>query len=194
MKPSDRPLRIGLVGAECTGKTTLACALADALPGLWVPELLREFCDRHGRTPGRDEQSALLREQIAREARVFEQARREGLGFVLCDSTPLVTALYSVEIFGDASLIAQALEHQRGYAATLLAATDLPWQADGIQRDGPLARERFHRRLSRTLREQRIAFARIAGEPAHRLATALDAVHAAAALPAARLRRAGARR
>ena len=59
---------IALLGAESTGKTTLAHALAGALaarPSLprapakriaVVAEYLREFCDRHGRTPRREEQ------------------------------------------------------------------------------------------------------------------------------------------
>ena len=53
---------IALLGAESTGKTVLAAALATALTSparriAVVPEYLREFCDRHGRTPRRDEQA-----------------------------------------------------------------------------------------------------------------------------------------
>jgi molybdopterin-guanine dinucleotide biosynthesis protein len=47
---------IALLGAESTGKTVLAGALAGALATparrvAVVAEYLREFCDRHGRTP-----------------------------------------------------------------------------------------------------------------------------------------------
>ena len=47
---------IGLLGAESTGKTTLAAELGRALAAggrrvAVVPEYLREFCDRSGRTP-----------------------------------------------------------------------------------------------------------------------------------------------
>ena len=37
------PRLICLIGAECTGKTTLAQALAQQMAGLWVPEYLRQF-------------------------------------------------------------------------------------------------------------------------------------------------------
>ncbi|HVR52186.1 MAG TPA: ATPase, partial [Pseudorhodoferax sp.] len=37
----------------------------------------------------------------------------------------------------DRSLYALAIDHQRRYALTLLMGLDLPWVADGIQRDGP---------------------------------------------------------
>ncbi len=147
MANGEQPRRISLIGAESSGKTTLACALADRLPGLWVPELLREFCDLHGRPPRGDEQGLLMSAQIAREAQMQAVAHRQGLGFVVCDSSPLATALYSAELFGDVSLLEEAIEHQRGYALTLFTAIDIPWQADGIQRDGPQARERFDTRL-----------------------------------------------
>lgn len=176
MANSDVPRRICLIGAESSGKTTLARALADRLPGLWVPELLREFCELHGRPPRVDEQSLLMRAQIAREEQVQALASRQGFGFVVCDSSPLATALYSAELYRDASLLRAAIEHQRGYALTLVTAIDIPWQADGVQRDGPQARERFDARLARELYANGLAFRRIAGDPRERVVGALDAL------------------
>ena len=170
------PRRIALLGAECTGKTTLAIALAGQLPGLWLPERLREFCDEAGRTPRADEQAGLLAGQVERERQGLALATARGLGWVLSDSTPLATALYSAELFGDESLIAQAIEHQRGYALTLLADIDLPWEPDGIQRDGPQARAAFHSRLRRTLIAHAIAHVTVSGDHARHVATALAAV------------------
>ena len=54
---AENTLRIAIVGAESTGKTTLAAALAPRIAaetGLkvaWVPELLRDWCNHVGRTP-----------------------------------------------------------------------------------------------------------------------------------------------
>ena len=53
----DTAIRLAIVGAESTGKTTLAAALAPRLAkdcGLrvtWVPEVLRDWCQHMGRTP-----------------------------------------------------------------------------------------------------------------------------------------------
>jgi nicotinamide riboside kinase len=173
------PLCIAVVGAECTGKSALCEALARALPGLWLPEVLREFCDAHRRTPRADEQAALLEAQLAREAQGLRRARAEGLRWVIADSTPLATALYSVELFGDASLFERALQHQRSYALTLLAGDELPWVADGVQRDGPAARAAFQRRLASTLQAHRLAFTTVSGMLDERLARALAAARAA---------------
>ena len=169
------PRRIALVGAECTGKTTLAAALAERLPALWIPERLREFCDEKGRPPRPDEQARLAAEQIERETQAMERAARSGVGWVICDSTPLITALYSIEYFGDDALLAQAVAHQRGYALTLLADVDLPWEADRFLRDGPGARAGFHLRLTRTLAAHGLPHHRVAGGLAARVEAALAA-------------------
>ena len=46
-----RVRRVGLLGGESTGKSTLALALADALPAFVAEEYLRDFVASFGRTP-----------------------------------------------------------------------------------------------------------------------------------------------
>ena len=133
--------RVAIVGAECVGKTELAQRLADHLPGLWIPEYLREFCDRLQRTPLPQEQAWILAEQRRREDEAIARAQQQRFEWVLADSAPLVTALYSELLFEDVSLQAEAVLHHARYHATLLLPPDLPWVSDGIQRllaaDGP---------------------------------------------------------
>lgn len=129
-------LVVAIVGAESSGKTTLAAALhvrlaAAGLRAARVDEALREFCARQGRTPHADEQAAIAEEQTRR----IEQAARTH-EFVVADTTALMTAVYSELVFGDRSLYARAEAAHRRCDLTLLMALDLPWQADGLQRDG----------------------------------------------------------
>jgi hypothetical protein len=72
------------------------------------------------------------------QARAVEQAPP---GWVVADTTPLMTAVYSHMLFDDDSLYPMALAHQALYDSTLVTGLDLPWVADGLQRDGPHARE-----------------------------------------------------
>lgn len=167
--------RIALLGAECTGKTSLAIELARHLPALWLPEVLREFCEQRGRTPRAHEQRALLEAQLARETEGAQRALGQGLQWLVSDSTPLATALYSAELFDDFTLMGEAIEHQRRYTLTLVTAPDLPWVQDGIQRDGAQAREAFHARLLQTLGEHALEHLCVEGDPARRLAVALQA-------------------
>ncbi len=131
--PMPVPRRIGLVGGEGTGKTTLATALAGVLPARVVDESLRAFVAREGRTPRRDEQAALLVEQAARED---EAAVGCPHPWLVTDPAPLMTAVYSLLYFDDDSLLAAALQHAAGYDLVVWCRPDFPWAPDGLQRDG----------------------------------------------------------
>ena len=131
-----KPRLICLIGAECTGKTTLAQALAQEFSGLWVPERLRLFCEALQRTPLQHEQSDILEQQARDEKVALEKATDQGQYFVFCDTAPLLTAVYSDFVFGDTSLYPRARELHARYAMTLILEPDLPWVADGLQRDG----------------------------------------------------------
>lgn len=179
---------IAIVGAESTGKTTLAAALAERLrsdgPGrvAWVPEVLREWCDATGRTPLAHEQGAILR---AQHERIAEAAATHD--WVVCDTTALMTAVYSTLVFGDDSLQARAAElHARTAAVTLLTALDLPWVPDGHQRDGPQVREPVDSLLRALMRRHGIGYSVVAGSGEKRVQQALDAVRPLLGAPAPR--------
>lgn len=162
---------VALLGAECTGKSTLAEALAKHFNAGLVTEYLREWCAAHGRTPRRHEQAHIAAEQASR---IAATARAHEL--VICDTTPLITALCSEHYFDDDSLTAGALDFQRRCDLTLLCAPDLPWQADGFLRDGPAVRERFDARVRAALAVGGVAWVDIAGSDAQRAASAIAAI------------------
>jgi nicotinamide riboside kinase len=169
---------IAIVGAESTGKTQLAQQLADALRErtgqrvAWVPEHLRAWCAAEARTPRQDEQVRILQvqhEQIEAAATHHD--------WVVCDTTALMTAVYSRIVFGDASLDAQAGElHRRSVVLTLLTALDLPWVADGLQRDGPQVRGPVDTALRQLMQQQGVAFGVVSGQGPARLDHALRGV------------------
>ncbi|MFN3629499.1 MAG: AAA family ATPase [Casimicrobiaceae bacterium] len=169
-----KPRIIGLVGAECTGKTKLAQALARVTDGLWVPEYLRTFCEERGCTPQREEQGLILETQHVHILACAAQARLEGRRFVFCDTTALMTAIYSRYVFGDASLLPRARQLHRLCHRTLFCRPDLPWQADGIQRDGPEARAAVDRLIEEELALLGISPQQITGVGTARLEVALS--------------------
>ena len=174
---------IALLGAESTGKTVLAGALASALATparrvAVVPEYLREFCDRHGRTPRRDEQVHIAAEQTRR----IEAAAQEH-DIVVADTTALMIAVYSEHVFGDTGLYASALADHARSDLTLLTALDLPWQADGLQRDGPHVREPVDAAVRSALVRANLAYSVVSGSGTARLEAALACVQRALAPP-----------
>jgi len=167
---------VALVGAESTGKTTLAGELRDALAAdgrevVVVPEYLREFCDRMRRTPRADEQPHIAFEQTRR---IAEAAATHDV--VVADTTALMIAVYSDTVFGDRSLDDDAAVAHRRYDMTLLTALDLPWIADGHQRDGEHVREPVDARVRAALQRAGLPYAIVAGRGPARVAGALKAV------------------
>ncbi|MCS6995467.1 MAG: ATP-binding protein [Casimicrobiaceae bacterium] len=172
----EPPRLVALLGAECTGKTTLAQALAERCGGLWVPEYLRAFCDARGRTPRREEQALIAEMQHLTILAARAEAQQRRLAWVFADTTALMPALYSIQVFGDHSLVERGLRLQRRFDLTLLCAPDLPWIADGIQRDGPETRAAVDQLLRTTLDAHGIAYANVQGAGPDRLAAALKAL------------------
>ena len=160
---------IALLGAECTGKTTLAHALAAhwqaaGLDAVMVPEFLRQWCNTHQRTPQAHEQASIA---LVQHQRLQAAAAQHSL--VIADTTPLMTAVYSDYMFANTSLYAQALAAQRDVDVTLLMGTDLPWQADGFQRDGVQAQQHVDALLRRVLEQAQLRFQSVVGSEPERL-------------------------
>lgn len=175
------PRLVCLLGAESTGKTTLARALATRFSCPWVPEYLRSFCDSRQRTPRRDEQSLILETQHIHTLAARESAAQQGAPFVFCDTAPLLIAIYSEDVFGDRSLLPRGRELHAVYNLTLLCEADLGWIADGFIRDSPATQARIHAALeremsalTRPLGERRCLSIRGAGDA--RIAAAVQAL------------------
>ena len=174
MAKTDSLTRIALLGAESTGKTQLSLALAQALRARGhevhlVGEYLRAWCDAQGRTPHPHEQAHIA----AQQADAALQASR---GIVIADTTPMMTAVYSHRLFQDESLYPMAAAHQRLYDMTLVTGLDLPWVADGLQRDGPHVREPVDALLRAALHKAGVAYKVVYGQGPARLNNALLAL------------------
>ena len=161
--------RIALLGAESTGKSTLAAALARRYATLWVPEYLREFVEVNARVPREDDQIGIARTQREREHALAVDARVRDFLFV--DTTPLMTAVYSRIYWGRVPADLLALEAGHDYAWTLVAAPDLPWVPDGLQRESEEVRQRVHAQLMAVLDARGIPFTLLTGELDERVRT-----------------------
>ena len=101
--------RIAILGADSSGKSTLSEALARRYSTVWVPEYLREFVDAHARVPREEDQFGIAHTQLAREDAAARVAQR----YLFCDTTALMTALYSRVYWDrvDAQLAQLAADH-----------------------------------------------------------------------------------
>ncbi|MEM6294245.1 MAG: ATP-binding protein [Myxococcota bacterium] len=165
-------IRIVLIGAESTGKSTLAAALVDALGLPCTGEFVRTYVDGLSRPLSADDLDPIARGQLDEEDR-FATAGR-----VLHDTNLLSTLVYAHHYFGVRQAWVERAFSQRDYAVYLFCQPDIPWVADPGQREGPQVRDVLHRRFANALRERALRVVKIAGTPQARLRTALDAIAA----------------
>jgi NadR type nicotinamide-nucleotide adenylyltransferase len=157
--------RVAILGAESSGKSTLAEALAAHYRTVWVPEYLREFVDTLGRVPFEHDQFGIARTQRERE----DAAAAQATGWLFCDTTPLMTALYSRVYWGRVDAELARLDARHDYAHTFVTAPDTPWEPDGLQRESEEVRQMVHRMLLETLEARGIAYVLLEGGLVQRL-------------------------
>ena len=165
-------LRIVLVGAESTGKTTLAKQLALRYQTAWVPEYGRELWEQRGGELRFADMVDIARTQVQREQGSAASAN----GLLVCDTTPLTTLLYSEVMFGEVAEELQELA-RRPYALTLLCAPDFAFVQDGTRRDEPF-RSSQHRWYIDALRACGTDYTLLEGSLAQRVESALSLVRA----------------
>lgn len=170
-------LRIAILGAEATGKSTLAAALAAHYHTLWVPEYLREFVETTQRPPVAEEQWLIATTQRLREAESAAQmlsSAAQDDRFLFCDTTPLMTAIYSEHYFVRADPALASLAAAHDYAATIVTAPSMPWVADGMQRDSDAVRQKVHHTLLHKLHEADISYRLVDGSLQQRVLQSIE--------------------
>ena len=141
-----RPLRVVVTGSECTGKTTLARALAVRFEAPYVPEFCRGYQDAKGAPLEADDVEPIARGQMA-EA---DAAQARATQLLVLDTDLVSTVVYARHYYGCCPVWVEDAARDRRADHYLLCAPDLPWQADG-QRDRGDRREPMHRLFAEAL-------------------------------------------
>jgi nicotinamide riboside kinase len=150
------------------------------LPGVVVSEALRTWVNEQGRVPLPTEQNAVMDAHRQSESAALRQAEQTGQSWVISDSGPLMTAVYSIQYYDDASLLPQALEWTAHSTSVLWCQDDFPWQPDP-QRDGSHARATSQQILAAVFAENpQLPVLAVGGSLEERVEAVLTAVAAAA--------------
>ena len=165
-------MRVCLTGAESTGKTTLAAALAAHYETVWVPEAVRLWVDEAARLPTYADLDAIARRHLAR----VDAARAQATGVLVLDTDLVSTVLYARHLFGRCPAWIEAASAEHAADLYLLCAPDFPWVPDPGQRESAETRAFFQPRFEAELQRRGVPFAHVAGAPAERLAAAVAAI------------------
>lgn len=170
--------RVVVLGAESTGTTTLASALARRYATDWVPEVGRDWtASRPGglSAPWRSEEfDEIARRQAAAEDAAARQVPRP---LLFCDTDPLATAVWHERYVGRRSASVEAFAAQRVPDLYLLTLDDVPFVQDGL-RDGEHLRDWMTRRFREVLASQPAPVIEVGGPHDARMRAATAAVDA----------------
>jgi NadR type nicotinamide-nucleotide adenylyltransferase len=166
--------RVAIVGAESTGKTSLARDLAAHYATAWVPEFGRMYSEAKLCAPDANTWKTAEFVFIASEQNRIEDALARTCNRVLfCDTNAFSTNLWHERYLGSLSPEVDALSSDRKYDLHLLANAEIPFVPDGL-RDGFEIRAAMHKRFVEELQRHGKPFVALAGAHAQRLRAAIE--------------------
>lgn len=163
--------RIAILGAESTGKTTLARSLALRFRTQWVPEYAREYMSMHQEEYSAEDIVKIARYQLQEEEQLMNSANR----LLFTDTEFIVSKIWCEDVFGTSPVWVSQQISQHRYDLYLLTTNDLPWIADPV-RVNPQRRDYFFNLYKRELEANKLPFEIITGRYEARLLNAIKAV------------------
>jgi NadR type nicotinamide-nucleotide adenylyltransferase len=171
---TGRILRVVVTGTECTGKTTLTSKLADRLSEPWSAEFVREYLARKAAPLTQADVEPIARGQLAGEDAAIARARQ----IALHDTDLLSTTVYARHYYEACPTWIEEAARRRLADLYLLLQPDVPWVADGLQRDRPHEREHLHEAFRSALAAAGARVVEIRGDWEARSAAAQKALDA----------------
>ncbi len=166
--------RIVVLGAESTGTTTLAQALAEYFQTIRVSEYGREYSfekQARAETEWRTEEFLeIAREQTRRE----DLAARDANRFLICDTNAFATTLWHRRYMGFHSAPLEEMAKSCRVDLYLLTGDEIPFVQDGL-RDGENIRHEMHRWFEDVLDRQEAPWLLLRGTLTERITRAVAA-------------------
>jgi NadR type nicotinamide-nucleotide adenylyltransferase len=163
---------IVLMGAESTGKSSLAKALAEEVDTTWVHEYGRDYYEAHGGKMTLEGYTEIAKEHIRREeaAKTLPETKE----FIFVDTNALTTLMFSYlyERDSDPELMGIAEKCISRYFGWILCDDDIPFEQDGW-RDDELTRKRMQGAIIQDLATRGIKFHRVSGSIPERVNSVL---------------------
>lgn len=165
---ADLVPRICILGGESSGKTTLACALSQALGAALVPEYGRTHWEQTRQDLGLRDLEVVAGTQVAHEV----QAAQLTPSYLVCDTSPLTTLVYALLDHGRPPRRLFTLSRRR-YDHIVLCSPDIPFLQDGTRRDAAW-RSAQHALTLALLRRRGLPFLEVSGSVDERVAQVLE--------------------
>lgn len=163
--------RIAILGAESTGKTTLARSLALRFGTVWVPEYAREYVANHPETCTANDIMKMMQTQLEQEKQLLPQASQ----LIISDTEHIIAKVWCEDVYGSAPSWFEENLLAHPFDLYLLTSNDLPWIADPV-RVNPQRRDYFFNWYKRELDHYKLPYEIITGRYEQRLLNAIRAI------------------
>ena len=142
--------KVGIIGPESTGKTTLARYLASRYDGVFVSEYAREYMEKLNRPYTYDDVCSIARQQIDQLATLTANT-------YFFDTELIITKVWFEHKYGTCPEWVVDAIHTYPMDVYLLCYPDLPWIADPV-RENPNIRYELFQRYEREVQELGIPY------------------------------------
>ena len=156
--------KVLILGAESTGKTTLAQALAEKFNTTWVPEYGRDYWNEH-----HDDKGKLSAEQLVELAKIHrrheEEAFQKANHIVFIDTGATTTRQYCRDYGYSVPMELDTMVHDERsrYDLFALCNTDIPFVQDGTRRSEKVRKE-THKKIIADLTYRGIPYYIVRGD------------------------------
>ncbi len=160
--------RVCVLGAESTGTTSLAKALAEHFETVWVEEYGREYSEKKladNDPDWRTEEFATIADEQARRE---DEAARRANRVLICDTNAFATVLWHRRYMGSHSPEVEDIARRGRCDLYLLTGDEIPFVQDGL-RDGEHIRHEMHRWFEEALAAQAVPWQILSGSHQERL-------------------------
>jgi NadR type nicotinamide-nucleotide adenylyltransferase len=168
--------RVVIVGAESTGTTTLAKALAEHFKTTWAPEYGRLYSEGKWTSQERETWTSAEFEHIAYQQNNLENAQAEiSNGLLICDTNAWATGLWHERYLGSRSAKVEEIAKRCSSDLYIVTGDEIPFIQDGY-RDGEHIRHQMHQSFIERLKSENKPFIVVSGSFEARLEIAIKAI------------------
>lgn len=169
--------RVCVIGAESTGTTTLAQALAQKYNTVWVPEYGRMYSEAklHGGVEAQwrtDEFVTIAKAQSELEDSLAEASN----GLVIADTDAFATGVWHERYMGVRSQKVEAVAKHSPHSLYIVTGDEIPFVQDGT-RDGEHIRHSMQKRFIERLKEEHLPYIVVRGSVKERVEAASSAIN-----------------
>jgi len=167
----NRQIKIVLTGAESTGKSTLAEALANHFHSIWIPEFARDYIEKLQEKYSYNDVEEIARKQIEIEKQIDTKSP-----MVFFDTWLIITKVWFDFVYGKHPDWLHRAILNSNIDLFLLCDTDMPWEADAVRENGGENRLKLQEIYINELQNYKFEYRMVKGANGQRIQNAINLI------------------